>query len=81
MIVPVHGFAPYLAEALDAVLAEGPDAVVVVDDGSSLPLALHPDHAAAGVRLVRRAVTGGPAEARASGLDALGPDVDLVALC
>ena len=40
VIVPVHGFAPYLAEALDSVRAEGPDEVVVVDDGSpSLPVA------------------------------------------
>ncbi len=81
VIVPVHGFAPYLAEALDAVLAEGPAAVVVVDDGSSLPLTLHPDHAAAGVRLVRRDVAGGPALARAAGLEELEPELALVALC
>jgi glycosyltransferase involved in cell wall biosynthesis len=81
VIIPVHGFAPYLAEALDAVLAERPAAVVVVDDGSSLPLALHPDHAAAGVRLVRREVCGGPAAARATGLAALPDALELVALC
>ena len=81
VIVPVHGFAPYLAEALDAVLAERPAAVVVVDDGSSLPLALHPDHVAAGVRLVRREAAGGPAQARATGLEALGDELELVALC
>jgi len=81
VIVPVHGFAPYLAEALDAVLAERPAAVVVVDDGSSLPLVLHADHAAAGVRLVRREVAGGPAQARATGLEALGSELEVVALC
>ncbi len=80
-IIPVHGFAPYLAEALDAVLAEAPDAVVVVDDGSSTPLALHPDHLAAGVRLVRRDAPGGPAQARAEGARLLGDDVDELALC
>ncbi len=81
VIVPVHGFAPYLAEALDAVLAERPAAVVVVDDGSPAPLALHPDHAAAGVALVRREVCGGPAEARATGAAALPAELELLALC
>lgn len=81
VIVPVHGFAPYLAETLDAVLAERPDEVVVVDDGSPLPLALHPDHAQAGVRLVRREAAGGPAQARADGLRALAHDTELVGLC
>jgi len=81
VIVPVHGFAPYLAEALDTVVGEDPAAVVVVDDGSSPPLAMHPDHAAAGVQLVRRDVVGGPAQARATGLEALPPQLELVALC
>jgi len=80
-IIPVHGFAPYLAETLDAVLAERPEVVVVVDDGSSSPLALHPDHLGAGVRLIRREAAGGPALAREAGERALGPQVDLVALC
>jgi glycosyltransferase involved in cell wall biosynthesis len=80
-IIPVHGFAPYLAETLDAVLAERPEVVVVVDDGSSTPLALHPDHLAAGVLLVRREAAGGPALAREAGERALGPHVELVALC
>ncbi len=81
VIVPVHGFAPYLAEALDAVLGERPAAVVVVDDGSSLPLELHPDHQEAGVVLVRRDVAGGPAVARDAGLAALPGELELVALC
>jgi GT2 family glycosyltransferase len=82
VIVPVHGFAPYLAEALDSVLEQvpAPDAVVVVDDGSDEPLALHPDHAGR-CMLVRREVCGGPAAARATGLRALAATVALIALC
>lgn len=82
VLIPVHGFAPYFAEALDSVLEQGPPpaAVVVIDDGSPEPLALHPDHAPR-VTLVRRENAGGPAAARAAGLDALGPEVELVALC
>jgi len=76
VVVPVHGFAPYLVEALDSVLASQPDAVVVVDDGSPLPVTV-PD----GVELVRREQPGGPAHARAAGLPALGTDVELIALC
>jgi glycosyltransferase involved in cell wall biosynthesis len=75
VVVPVHGFAPFLVEALDCVLAEAPDAVVVVDDGSPVPITVPHD-----VPVVRREQAGGPAVARQAGLDALG-DVDLVALC
>ena len=82
VIVPVHGFSPYLAETLDCVLAQSPspDVVVVVDDASPLPLVLHDDHAPH-CRLVRREQCGGAAGARASGLAALGREVSLVALC
>ena len=82
VIVPVHGFAPYLAETLDCVLAQVPaaDEVVVVDDASDEPLELHPDHAGSCV-LVRREECGGPAAARATGLSALDASIDLVALC
>lgn len=82
VIVPVRGFAPYLAETLDCILVQDPAPVqvVVVDDGSDEPLALHPDHAGR-CTLVRRDVSGGPAAARASGLEALDPGVELVALC
>jgi glycosyltransferase involved in cell wall biosynthesis len=82
VLVPVHGFAPYLAETLDCVLGQdpAPGAVVVVDDASPQPLALHPDHAPH-CTLVRRELCGGPAAARASGFAVLGPRVDLVALC
>jgi glycosyltransferase involved in cell wall biosynthesis len=82
VIVPVHGFAPYLAETLDCVLEQVPavGAVVVVDDASDEPVVLHPDHVPR-CTLVRREACGGPAAARASGLDALGSAVELVALC
>jgi glycosyltransferase involved in cell wall biosynthesis len=82
VLVPVHGFAPYLAEALDSVLEQEPQpaAVVVVDDGSPEPLALHADHSER-VTLLRRDTAGGPATARATALDALGPEIELVALC
>jgi len=82
VIVPVHGFAPYLPETLDCLLGQSPapDAIIVVDDASPEPIALHPDHAAR-CTLVRRDECGGPAGARATGLAAVGPSVDLVALC
>lgn len=83
VLVPVHGFAPYLAETLDAALEQdvgGTVSVVVIDDGSPVPVALHPDHAGR-VSLVRREEAGGPAAARATGLTALGSEVELVALC
>jgi glycosyltransferase involved in cell wall biosynthesis len=82
VIVPVRGFAGYLAETLDCVLGQRPppDRVVVVDDASPEPVALHPDHAPR-CALVRRERCGGPAAARASGLRALGKDVGVIALC
>ncbi len=75
VVVPVHGFAPYLVEALDCVLANAPDAVVVVDDGSPVPITVPHD-----VLVIRRDTAGGPAVARQTGLDAL-PDVERIALC
>jgi GT2 family glycosyltransferase len=82
VVVPVHGWSPYLAEALDAILAQrpAPDALVVVDDGSREPLALHPDHAAHAT-LIRRDTRGGVAAARATGEAALPPAIELVAAC
>lgn len=82
VVIPVHGFAPYLTETLDSVLtqAAGTADIVVVDDGSTEPLRVHPDHAPH-VTLVRRPDAGGPAIARATGLERLGPDVALIALC
>jgi colanic acid/amylovoran biosynthesis glycosyltransferase len=78
-IVPVYGEAPWLGEALDALLAQDPrpDEIVVVDDGSPRPVALEPGFAER-VHLVRRAERGGPAAARATGLGA--QTADLIAL-
>ena len=80
VIVPVHGWAPLLAETLDAILAQDPrpEVVVVVDDGSPDRLKLHPDHAGECV-LVRHDECRGLAAARATGLAQL--DTELVALC
>jgi Glycosyl transferase family 2 len=78
VIVPVHGWAPYLAETLDGVLGERPEVVVVVDDGSPSPVRLHPDHASA-CRVVRLEQRRGLAGARAAGLGVL--ETELVALC
>lgn len=81
VVVPVFGFAPFLTEALDAVLSQaGRPNVVVVDDGSPVPVTMHPDHAA-WVTLARRERSGGPARARATGLARLDAAVGLVALC
>ncbi|MBA3300086.1 MAG: glycosyltransferase, partial [Thermoleophilaceae bacterium] len=59
VIVPVRGDSPYLAQALDAILAQEPPPadVVVVDDASDTPVAL--PRTAAGCRLVRRGLRGG----------------------
>jgi glycosyltransferase involved in cell wall biosynthesis len=80
VLVPVKAPALYLAQTLDCVLGQepAPDVVVVVDDGSTPPLELHPDHA--GRCLLVRGAAAGPAAARATGLAAAG-EVDLVALC
>lgn len=79
-VVAVRGWSPYLAEALDCVLAEAPAEVVVVDDASPDPVVLHPDHAPR-VTLVRREVAGGPGAARNTGVAALGEAVELIAFC
>jgi glycosyltransferase involved in cell wall biosynthesis len=81
VIVPVHGWAPYLAEALDGVLSQSPapTRVVVVDDGSSPPLRLG-DAYASRVQLLRLDRRRGLAGARAAGLEAL-DDVSLIAPC
>ncbi len=78
VIVPVHGWAPYLTETLDGVLGEEPGVVVVVDDGSDPPVELDRDQAGA-CRLVRLDRRRGLAGARAAGLAEL--ETELVALC
>jgi GT2 family glycosyltransferase len=80
VIVPVHGWAPYLAETLDGLLAQrpAPDVLLVVDDGSPQPLRLHPEHCAR-CTLLRLERRHGLAAARAAGLAQL--DTDFVALC
>ena len=82
VVVPVGGWAPFLAEALDAVLSQrpAPAVVVVVDDGSREPLRLHPDHAPH-CTLIRRDTQGGVAAARATGEAALDRTLELVAHC
>jgi glycosyltransferase involved in cell wall biosynthesis len=76
--MPVYGPAPYLPEALDAVLAQQPppDEVIVVDDASPRAIVLDRAHAAAS-RLVRRERRGGPGPARDTALSLL--QTDLVA--
>jgi glycosyltransferase involved in cell wall biosynthesis len=74
VLIPVRGFPRFLTETLDAVLAQQPDEVLVIDDGSFEPVRSQR------ARVVRRGEPGGPAVARATGLAALG-DVDVVALC
>ena len=78
VVVPVHGWAPYLAETLDAVLGESPGDIVVVDDGSDPPLVLGASHACR-CRLLRLDRRRGLAGARAAGFAALSSP--LVALC
>jgi glycosyltransferase involved in cell wall biosynthesis len=78
VVVPVHGWAPYLAETLDGVMAEEPGEIVVVDDGSDPPVELDPAQATA-CRLVRLDRRRGLAGARAAGMAAL--ETELVALC
>jgi glycosyltransferase involved in cell wall biosynthesis len=72
VILPVHGEAPWLDAALASVLAEEPDEVVVVDDGSSQPVR-------ADCTVVRLDERRGVAAARDAGLAVL--STDLVALC
>lgn len=82
VVIPVHGFSPYLVQTLDAVVGQDPPpaGVVVVDDGSPTPIALPEEHED-GVQLVRLERRGGPGAARNVGIAALDAEVDLVAFC
>jgi glycosyltransferase involved in cell wall biosynthesis len=77
VVVPVRGFSPFLGETLDAIAAEDPQEIVVVDDASPEPVRLPPGHES--VRLLRRSVRGGPSGGRGDGERAMG--TDLVAFC
>ena len=79
VIVPVRAPATYLADALDSALGQrpAPAEIVVVDDASPEPLVLSPEYRDR-CALVRREKRGGPAAARATGLEAIG--APLVAL-
>jgi len=68
VVIPVRDRAAELARCL-AGLA-GPGRVIVVDDGSRDPAAVRRAAAGAGARVVARAVNGGPAAARNTGLAA-----------
>ena len=80
VIVPVRGRAPFLAQALESILAQrpAPAEVVVVDDASPDPVVL-PAVTGGPCRLLRREERGGPADARQSGLETVRGR--LVALC
>lgn len=79
-IVPVHGPAPYLGEALASLLdsAPAPDPIVVVDDASPAPVEL-PGALRGHVELMRLEERGGAAGARNAGAAALG--TEWAALC
>ena len=79
VLVPVRGPAPFLDEAIASALRQdpAPAVVVVVDDASTQPVRLDPDHARR-CTLVRRDVPGGAPGARDTGLEHL--PTDLVAL-
>lgn len=75
VIVPVHGGAPYLEDALAGVFGQSPapDEVVVVDDGSTSAVRV-PGPFASRCRVLRRDLRGGPGPARDTGLAALSTD-------
>jgi mycofactocin system glycosyltransferase len=72
-VVPVRDRPALLDRCLAAL--DGPYPVVVVDDGSRDPAAVAAVAAGHGARLVARAVTGGPAAARNTGLDHVTTDL------
>jgi mycofactocin glycosyltransferase len=75
VVVPVRDRVPMLARCLAGLTAPGQPPVLVVDDGSADPAAVAAVAAAAGARLVRRPVNGGPGAARNTGLAAAGTPV------
>ena len=77
-IVPVHGPAPWLPEALASAAEQDPppERIVVVDDGSPQPV---DDGSPVAAAVLRRNERGGPAAARESGRQAV-RDCQLIAL-
>jgi mycofactocin glycosyltransferase len=69
VVIPVRDRHAELARCLAGLRDSGPD-VIVVDDCSADPEAIEAIASAYGARVVRRAVNGGPAAARNSGLAA-----------
>jgi mycofactocin system glycosyltransferase len=65
-IIPTHGEVEDLGRTLRSIAATQPDApaVIVVDDASPAPIPAVP-----GATVLRRAVNGGPGQARSSGLE------------
>jgi mycofactocin glycosyltransferase len=70
VVVPARDRAQMLARCLAGLTASGQPPVIVVDDGSADPAGVAAVAAAAGARLVRRAVNGGPGAARNTGFAA-----------
>jgi hypothetical protein len=77
VVIPVRAPAPYLDTAIRGVLGEAPAQVVVVDDGSDVPLWVDEP----GVEVLRRPTAGGPGAARNAGVTHLAPAIDVVAFC
>jgi GT2 family glycosyltransferase len=73
VVIPVRDRAALLDRCLAAL--DGPYPVVVVDDGSRAPAAIAAVVAAHGATLIARAVGGGPAAARNTGLDHVTTDL------
>jgi len=77
VVIPVRDRAAQLATCLEALSGPGQPPVVVVDDGSDDPAAIAAVAEAAGARVMRRPVNGGPGAARNTGAEAT--DTALVA--
>lgn len=74
VVIPVYGRVEKLRHCLAAVAADG-HPIVLVDDDSPDPGAVAAAAAEFGARLVVRAVNGGPAAARNTGIDAAGTEL------
>ncbi len=68
VIIPTHDDADELARTLAGEPGRWAAEVLVVDDGSAVPVTAEPDGAT--TRVIRRPIAGGPGAARQTGLDA-----------